>query len=115
MRFGAYSLFVGDDFWFIYIDSIAQSFCILSLFDFLTFDRYFRFELKTISWKHELLLQLIYFLYIERLLFCFFEFLDPVCILESVECILWAAAVGGYIADHDSSAVASEGIFKYHG
>ena len=58
---------------------------------------------------------MVYFLDIERLLFCFFEFLDSVCIFESVECVLGAAAIGGYVADHDGSAVASEGIFEYHG
>ena len=43
------------------------------------------------------------------------QLLDPICVLERVEGVLAAGAVGGNVADHHGATVAGEGVLQDHG
>ena len=100
---------ISDNFRFVHVDSVAQSLGILPFINIVTFK--FGFQMQTFPRQHEFFLELVYFLKIEGLFLGFLELLNPICVFKGVERVLGAAAVGRDIANHNSSAVASEGIF----
>lgn len=73
-----------------------------------------RINIEAISGKHELFFEVDQSISLHRRLLGLLKLLHPISILQGVESILRAGAIGSDIPNHDSSAIPSKGVLEDH-